>query len=115
LTLACGQDDGSSRAKEGGRQAEVEKQTGEQKHAGREERGCGQGGRDKQTEAMWQEEACSHLETEAGRRREADRRYRQAGKQVKSSHAHRGTEAGGWREAAAVTRECRQMSREGVR
>jgi hypothetical protein len=36
---------------------------------------------------MWQEEACSHLETEAGRWREADRRYTQAQKQVESSHA----------------------------
>jgi hypothetical protein len=65
--------------------------------AGREERGCGQGRRDKQTEAVWQEEACSHLETEAGRWREADRRYRKAGKQVESSHADKGTEAGGCR------------------
>jgi hypothetical protein len=39
---------GSGRAEEGSKQAEVEKQTGGQKHAGREERGCGQGRRDKQ-------------------------------------------------------------------
>jgi hypothetical protein len=54
------------------------------REAGREERGCGQGRRDKQTEAVWQEEACSHLETEAGR-------------ETESSHADSGTEAGGCR------------------
>jgi hypothetical protein len=80
---------GSGRAEEGGRQAEVEKQTGGQKHAGREETGCGQGRRDKQTEAMWQEEAFSHLETETSGRREAGRTYRHAGKQVESSHTGR--------------------------
>jgi hypothetical protein len=66
---------------------------------------------------LWQEEACSHLETEAGRRREADRRYRQAGTQVESSHADKGTKAEvcGSRQAGAVTQECRQMSREVIR
>jgi hypothetical protein len=35
--------------------------------ASREERGCRQGRRNK-TEAVWQEETCNHLETEAGRK-----------------------------------------------
>jgi hypothetical protein len=52
---------------------------------------CGLGRRDKQTDAIWQEEPCSHLQTEA------DRRYKQAGKQVESSHADKGTEARGCR------------------
>jgi hypothetical protein len=78
LTLACGQDKGDGWQ--------------------------WQGRRDKQTEAMWQEEECSHLEPEAGR---------EAGR----DQPCKGTEAGRCRgrQAGAVTQECRQMSREGIR
>jgi hypothetical protein len=106
--LAGGQDKGSGRAEEGGRQGNVEKprQVGRKMQSGREERGCELGRRDKHTDTIWQEEPCSRLETEAGRqagrRREADRRYSQAGKQVDSSHADKGTEAGGCRGRQAV-------------
>jgi hypothetical protein len=96
---------GSGKAEEGGRQAEVEKQTGGQKHAGREERGCGQGrvvegcvrlsACLKQTEAMWQEEACSHLET--GRQVERGRQEIQAGREADREQPCKGTEAGGCR------------------
>jgi hypothetical protein len=49
--------------------------------------------------------------TETGGRREAGRRYRQ----VESSHADKGTEAGGCRgrQAGAVTQECRRKGKEG--
>jgi hypothetical protein len=59
------------------------------REAGREERNCR---REEETsrQAMWQEEASSHVETEAGRWKGADRRYRQVGKQVQSSHADKG-------------------------
>jgi hypothetical protein len=95
---------GSCRAKEGGRQGKVEKQR-QGGETCREERDCGLRRRDKQTDAIQQEEPCSHLETEAGRQREGDRRYRQAGKQVESSHTDKGTEAGGCRGRQVVGRQ----------
>jgi hypothetical protein len=57
---------GSGRAKGGGRQGKVEKQT----QVGRS---------DKQKDAIWQEEACCHLET--GRQAEGGREEIEAGRQ----------------------------------
>jgi hypothetical protein len=86
------------------------------REAGREERGCWQGRGDKQTEAVLQEEACSHLEPEAGRWGEADMRYRQARKRAAmQTKAQKQEDAEVGRQKWAGRQECRQMSREGIR
>jgi hypothetical protein len=84
----------SGRAKEGDRQGKVEKQ---------KQVGCQAG-----TEGVvgWEKETSRQMQH--GRKREADRRYRQAGKQVESSHTDKGQK----QEDAQIGR---QMSREGIR